>query len=183
METVIIMSATILAALLALHSARGRVPAGHVGVATRAGRAIRLVAAGERIPMSAVGAAVHMVRVSPATLEIPGLVVPTRDGARVDLALSVRWRVRDPEVAAKVRPSDLVWEAVERAVQKAVGALPLRDLLEAGPEAAARIRDQAAAILHEGDEGTDTDSPCEVLDVAVTHVAVDAGTELMRLLR
>jgi regulator of protease activity HflC (stomatin/prohibitin superfamily) len=182
MEPILIVSATIVVVALALLAAQARVPGGHVGMVLRGGRVVRVATAGQRVVALPLVDTVRLVPVSPATLEIPALSALTRDGVRVDVAVSVLWRVADPVALATGgdSPRDRVWEGVERAVHHAIGAQPLRDFLELGPQSAQLIRERAAALLHEGSNG---DALFEVLDVNVTHITVDAGAELMRLLR
>ena len=88
MEPILIVSATIVVVALALLAAQARVPGGHVGMVLRGGRVVRVATAGQRVVALPLVDTVRLVPVSPATLEIPALSALTRDGVRVDVAVS-----------------------------------------------------------------------------------------------
>jgi regulator of protease activity HflC (stomatin/prohibitin superfamily) len=100
MEPILIVSATVLVVALALLAAHSRVPGGHVGMILRGGRIVRVATAGQRVVALPLVDTVRLIPVSPAKLELPALSALTRDGVRVDVAISVLWRVADPVALA-----------------------------------------------------------------------------------
>lgn len=151
------------------------VPAGHRGVVTRAGRAVRSRPPGLVVLAPGVER-VQMVTMHPSAIDPLSVTGRTRDGVEVRLVLSVLWCVAEPSLAVQeVRdPRDATADAIERAVHHLVATVDLARLLHDRELILSRLLVTALPVV----------SPfgVHVIDVDLLDAQVRVGPELLRLL-
>lgn len=106
------------------------VPAGHVGVTVRGGRAVRTRPSGVLASLPLVERVVT-VPLRPPAIEPLLVTATTRDAVEIRLVVSALWEVTDPARAALAGEGlrDRTAEAVERAAHRTCLTLDLVDLL------------------------------------------------------
>jgi regulator of protease activity HflC (stomatin/prohibitin superfamily) len=165
-----------LAALAAAGSAVLRVvPAGHVGVVRRAGRAQRVVPPG---PVGVVPGLdrVDLVALHPRPLDPVATTATTADGVEVYVVVSVVWQVVDPRltIGAVPDPATVVAEWVERGLHHLTAGAQFADLLRERHAAVRRLPETLGAAL--------APFGIRVLDIDLLDIDVRVGAELLRLL-
>ena len=170
----LVVAALVVAAVLCRATVRVT-PAGHCGVVTRAGRAVRSRCSGLLLVVPGLER-VEIVSVQPATLDPLHVTATTRDGVSVRLVLSVLWRIVNParSVAGGQDPQSVTADAVDRLVRHLVADVDLAALLRNREQVLARIPDAAAPQL--------APLGAELLDVDLLNAEVRFGPELLRLL-
>lgn len=151
------------------------VPAGHVGVVSRAGRVTRWRSSGVVLLVPVVDSCA-LVRVDRQAMDPLVVLAVTRDGIEVRLVLSVLWRVSDPVLAVDTSrsPRTAAAQAVERALHHRVAHTDLVPLL--------RDREAVLAGLPAATVPLVDDIGVEIVDADLLDADVRAGPELLRLI-
>ena len=172
----LLLAAGIVATVAAIGCAVVRVvPAGHCGVVTRAGRAIRSRSSGLALVTPGVER-IEMVALRPAPIDPLGVTALTRDGVEVRLVVSVWWCVADPRLAVTAVPDTrtATAAALERALHHLVASVDLGDLLRNREVVLSRVPVIALPLL--GTLGVG------LVDLDLLDAEVRVGPELLRLL-
>jgi regulator of protease activity HflC (stomatin/prohibitin superfamily) len=172
----LLVTAVVLALAVAIGSAAVRiVPAGHLGVVTRAGRVARSKPSGLLVVMPA-AERVAMVPLNPRAIDPLSVTSLSRDGVEVRLVVSVLWRVTDPVLAVQAVPDarTCVADVVERALHHLAASVDLADLLRDRESLLSRLPATVLPLI--------TLHGAELVDLALLDAEVRVGPELLRLL-